>query len=201
MDKPKTIQFIPTRFFESFIAVARELIFRPRHFFEQLCPSGSLFGPLIFLMVCIFFSTLFVSNTPGANLNAAIHPLKLFAALLVSGGVSAVLGSLCLHVLLVSPLCKTRMPYEATLSVIAYASIIDLVAWIPLIDIAANIYGLFLMYLGFKIIHQLSARRAAVTVFAAVMLISIVRLMMIRLTAPEWLDALMKAIENNSIPS
>jgi hypothetical protein len=95
-------------------------------------------------------------------------------------------------------LFNARLPYEATLSVVAYASIVDLVAWIPLVDIFANIYGLYLLYLGFKTIHQLPARRAAFAVFLAVLLIGIVRLMMIQLTAPEWLAGLIQAIETRN---
>ena len=113
MDQPKTIQFVPARFLESFIVVARELIYRPRLFFEQLQPSGSLFGPFAFLFVCVFLSSLVVANAIGAN-------LPLFAALFASSAVSAVLGTVCLQVVLVSPLFKARLPYEATLSVIAY---------------------------------------------------------------------------------
>lgn len=194
MDQPKTIRFVPARFLESFIAVARELIFRPGSFFEQLRPSGSLFGLFTFLVVCLFLRWLFVANTIGAN-------LSLFAAFFVSWVASAVLGAMCLHAVLVSPLFNVRVPYEATLSVIAYASIVDLVAFIPLINIIANIYGLCLMYIGFKAIHRLPARRAAFAVFFAVLLIGIIRLMMIRLTAPDWLNSMIQAIESSSIPA
>jgi hypothetical protein len=192
MDQPKTIRFVPSRFLESFIAVARELIFRPRQFFEQLRPSGSLFGPLTFLSLCLFLSRLIVANALGAN-------LPLFIGLFVSWIVSAVLGSMCLHAVLVSPLFNARLPYEATLSIIAYACIVELVAWIPLLGVIAKFYGLFFMYIGFKAIHQLPARRAAFAVFLAVLLTNIIRLMMLRLLAPEWLDSLIQAIESSGI--
>ena len=194
MDQPKNIQFVPTRFFESFIAVARELIFRPARFFEQLRPSGSLLGPIVFLVVCQFVSSLLVANVTGAN-------IPLFAALFVSGIVSMVLGAACLHTMLTTPLFNSRLPFEATVSIIAYASIVDLVAWIPLLDIIANIYGLFLMYIGFKIIHRLTPRRAGVAVFVTVMLIGFTRLMMLLLTAPDWINSLIQASTSNTIPS
>jgi len=176
------------------MAVARELIFRPAVFFEQLRPSGSLFGLFAFIVVCLFLRWLFVANVIGAN-------LSLFIAFFVSWVASAVLGAVCLHAVLVSPLFNVRLPYEATLSVIAYACIVDLVAFIPLINIVANIYGICLMYIGFKTIHRLPARRAACTVFLAVLFIGIIRLMMIRLTAPEWLDSMIQVIESSSIPA
>lgn len=194
MDEPKTIQFVPARFLESFLAVARELLLRPVRFFEQLRPSGSVFGPLTFLLVCLFVSSLLVANVTGAN-------MPLFAALLVSGVVAAVLGTICLHTILISPLFNARLPYEATLSVIAYASIVDLVAWIPLLDIIANMYGLYLIYLGFKTIHRLSPLRAGLAVFLAVLQIGILRLIMIKLTAPQWLDSLIQAIEASRMPA
>lgn len=199
MDQPKTIRIVPSRFFESFIAVARELIFRPRQFFEQLRPSGSLFGPLMFFALCLFLSALIVANAPGSGLDSGVPPAKLFAALFISWFVSAVLGSLCLHAVLISPLFNARLPYEATLSILAYACIVELVAWIPLLGVIAKFYGLFLLYIGFKAIHQLSARRAAFAVFLAVLLTNIIRLMMLRLLAPAWLDSLIQAIESSGI--
>jgi len=189
MDQPQTIQFIPTRFLESFIAVARELLFRPARFFQQLRPSGSLVGPFTFLLLCLFLSVLLFANVIGSG-------LSIFAALFVSGLVAAVLGSLCLHALLATPLFSTRLPYEATLSVIAYAAIVDLAAWIPLLNFFAKIYGLILMYLGFKAIHRMSAIRAGCAVFLAVMLLENIKLMMLRLTAPEWLNGLLNAVES-----
>jgi hypothetical protein len=192
MDQPQTIRFVPARFLESFIAVARELIFRPAAFFEQLRPSGSLFGLFTFLFVCLFLRWLFVANMIGAN-------LSLFVAFFTSWVVSAVLGTFCLHAVLVSPLFNVRVPYEATLSVIAYACIVELVAFVPLLNIFASIYGLCLMYIGFKTIHRLTARRAAFAVFSAVLLIGIIRLMMIRLTAPGWLDAMIQAVEKSAV--
>jgi len=125
--------------------------------------------------------------------------LQLFAPLFLSGFVSAVLGSMCLHTMLSSPLFNVRLPYEATLSVIAYACIVELVTWIPLINIIANIYGLYLMYLGFKTIHRLPARRAAFVVFLAVLLTNTIRLMLLRLLASEWLNSLIQAFENGVI--
>lgn len=194
MDEPKTIQFVPARFLESFIAVARLLLLQPERFFAQLRPSGSVFGPLTFLLVCLFVSSLLVANVTGVG-------LQLFGALLVSGAVAAVLGTICLHAMLASPLFNARLPYEATLSVIAYASIVDLVAWIPLLDIIANIYGLYLIYLGFKTIHRLPPLRAGLAVFLVVLQIGIIRLIMIKLTAPQWLDSLMQAIESRGTVS
>jgi hypothetical protein len=188
MDQDKTIQFVPTRFFESFIAVARELTFRPARFFEQLRPSGSLSGPVIFLVVCQFVSSLLVANVTGAT-------MQLFAAVFVSGIIAMVLGALCLHAMLATPLFNVRLPFEATLNVVAYACIVFLVAWVPLLGIVANVYGLCLMYLGFKAVHRLSASRAGIAVFLMVLQVEFIRLVMLRLTAPEWLDALIQAVE------
>lgn len=195
MDQPQTIRFIPSRFFESFIAVARELLFRPAGFFQQLRPSGSLAGLVVFLSVCQFVSVLLFANVTGAG-------LSVFAALFASGVAAALLGSVCLHALLASPLFNARLPFEATLSVIAYATIVDIAAWIPLLNFFAKVYGLVLMYIAFKAIHRLSGLRAAGAVLLAVLLLENTKLMMIRLTAPEWLDSLMRAVENlGSMPA
>ncbi len=194
MEEPQTIRFVPARFLESFIAVARALLRQPGRFFEQLRPSGSLAGPLVFLFVCLFVASLFVANIIGAE-------LPLFAAFFVSWSVAMVLGTMGSHAMLASPLFNARLPYEATLSVIAYANIVVLVAWIPLLGIIANMYGLYLMYLGFKTIHRLPAQRAGVAVFLTVLQVEFIRLIMIRMTAPQWLDSLIQTIESGSMPA
>ena len=192
MDQPKTIRFVPTRFFESFIAVARELIFRPERFFEQLRPSGSLSGPLIFLLFCLFLWALFFANIIGAK-------LPLFAALFVFKAAVTLLATVCLHALLMSPFFNARLPYEATLSVVAYAYIVDLVVWFPVLNIIASMYGLVLMYVGFKAIHRLTIRQAAAAVFLTVSL-TIFWGMILGLIAPEWVvNGLLQAMEGNSV--
>ncbi len=194
MDQPKTIRFVPARFFESFIAVARELIFRPERFFAQLRPSGSLSGPLVFLFLCLFLWSLFFANMYGAK-------LQLFAALFVFKVVATLLATVCLHAILTSPFFNARLPYEGTLSVVAYAYIVDLVVWVPVLNIFASFYGLVLMYVGFKAIHRLTIRRAAFAVFLAVSL-SVFWGMVLGLIAPEWVvNGLMQAVERSSTPA
>ena len=111
------------------------------------------------------------------------------------------LSSACLHVLLASPFFNVRLPYEATLSVVAYACIVFLVIWVPVVGIIANIYGLCLMYLGFKAVHRLPALRAGVAVFLMVMQVEFIRLMILLLSAPGWMDTVRQALQRSTLSS
>ncbi len=179
------IAFDPSRFFESLYAVCRVLFSQPRYFFQQLQPSGTLKNPLIFLSICAFLSSLFIANVTAAD-------YRIFFILLLANIISALAGSLLLHNVLVSGVFGAAVPFEATFSVIAYASITDVLSWIPVVGIIANFYGLYLIYLGFREVHRLSARRSVAGVVAAVLFIGMFRMAILVMTAQDWIQKMVQ---------
>lgn len=179
------VSFDPCRFFESLYAVCRMLFSEPRYFFQQLQPAGSLKNPFIFLSICAFLSSLFIANVTTTD-------YRFFFILFLANIVSVLAGSLLLHNLLVSGFFGARVPFEATFSVIAYASVTDVISWIPVVGIIANFYGLYLIYLGFQEIHRLSPRRSVAGVIAAVLFIGMFRMAILVMTAQEWIEKMIQ---------
>jgi hypothetical protein len=146
-------------------------------------------------MLCIFLWSLLAANVFGGG-------PSLFIAFFAAEFAAAVLGGFFLHSLLFSALYKLRLPYEATLSVIAYAAIVKLVAWFPLLAVFADIFGLYLMYQGFKWVHRLTPPRAGLAVCLTMMTIGIIKSVILMLAVPEWLNSVLKAVEQaGSLPS
>jgi hypothetical protein len=157
-------EFEPERFFDTFIGVAKELLVRPREFFRQLPKEGSVKNPLSFLTVCAFLTALFVANARSGD-------VQLFILLCCANIFSTVLGSMVMHIL-AQRMYRSQAPFGSTLRVLAYASLMDTVSWIPLLGPLAYFYGLYLIFLGIQEQHQITPRQAALTVAIIVCIVT-----------------------------
>lgn len=185
--KEKTVEFDPSHFFESFIGVGRELIFRPRKFFRLLPRKGNLKNPFIFLITCAFLSALFIANLKKGD-------YYLFFILLCANIMSAFIGSFVLH-RLISRIFITKVPFEATFRIIAYASLMDLGSWIPVFGPVPYFYGLYLIFLGLQEIHQLKPLQAGAAVISIVLIFTLLLVGMF-LMAPEGFNEGIKLISS-----
>ncbi len=164
-DEQKAVEFDPARFFESFIAVGKELLVRPKKFFGQLPLTGDLKNPLLFLTICAFLSALFMANVRKADYN-------LFFILFFANTGSAFIGSFVLHTI-IAKIFKSNAPFQATFRIVAYASLTDVASWIPVLGPIAYFYGLYLIFLGLQEIHHLSPRQSGAAVITIVVIISL----------------------------
>jgi hypothetical protein len=149
-------EFDPSKFVESFVGVCREVIIRPRMFFQNLPREGMLGRPFVFLLVCVFFASLFMANYLNSD-------YRFFVLLVLANCLSAFIVSALLHGL-ATKVFGGQAPFAATFRIIAYSSIMDIVAWIPIWGTIASFYGLYLVFLGLQEIHQLKSRQAGFAV-------------------------------------
>ncbi len=150
------MEFNPFRLVESFAGVCKEILLRPRDFFRNLPREGAIGKPLLFLVICVFLSCLFMANMLNGDYRLF---LLLFAANLLSDFIMTGI----LHGL-VKKAFSGQAPVAATFRVIAYSSLTDLAAWIPAVGTIATFYGLYLIFLGLQEIHQLRPRQAGIAV-------------------------------------
>jgi len=169
-------EFDPSRLFESFLWVARELVLRPQLFFRNLPFHAPLGSPLIFLTINSFLAALFIANYRGVG-------FPVFVALMAANIASALIAGLILHAMALR-LGSSPQRMAATMRIVCYASIVDIAAWIPAIGLIPYCYGLYLMFLGLQEVHKMSARRAGLALISIVVLITALVSMLI-LLAPE----------------
>ena len=162
--QPTAFEFEPEHFFDTFIGVSRQLIVQPREFFRQLPGAKSLRNPVVFLMVCSFLTALFVANARSGG-------GQLFMLLCCANVCSTLLGSIVMHIL-TKGLYRSQAPFGSTLRVLAYASLMDTVSWIPLLGPFAYFYGLYLVFVGIQEQHRLTPRQAALTVAIIVCIVT-----------------------------
>jgi hypothetical protein len=163
-EQTKPFEFEPERFFDTFIGVAKALLVRPQEFFRQLPKTGSVRNPLVFLSVCAFLTALFVANARSGG-------IQLFILLCCANIFSTILGSIVMHIL-AHRMYRSQAPFGSTLRVLAYASLMDTVSWIPFLGPFAYFYGLYLVFLGIQEQHQLTPRQAALTVAIIVCIVT-----------------------------
>jgi hypothetical protein len=150
------MEFSPSQLVESFARICKEVVIRPRAFFQDLPQQGGLLNPLLFLMLCVFLSSLCMANILNGD-------YRLFLILFFSNILSNVLVSGFLHALATRAFggCAS---FAATFRIIAYSSVTDLGAWIPVFGTIASLYGIYLMFLGLQELHRLKPRQAGMAV-------------------------------------
>ena len=168
-------EFEPTRFFDSFLSVVSALVMRPRRFFQGLPRSADISRSLVFLVVCVFLSALLMANVKSGG-------FSLFALLFFSNVVSAFVGGFILH-RVVRRAFGVAAPFACTFRVIAYASLMDIVSWVPGIGILAYVYGLYLTFLGLQEVHRLNPRQAATAVLLIVVIVTVLLVLALMLAA------------------
>jgi hypothetical protein len=157
-------EFEPGCFFDTFIGVTQRMIMRPREFFRQLPVTKSLVNPAVFLTVCSFLTALFVANARSGG-------FQLFLLLCCANVCSTMLGSGVMHIL-VKKMYRSEALFGSTLRILAYASLMDTVSWVPVLGPFAYFYGLYLIFLGMQELHRLTPRQAALTVIIIVCIVT-----------------------------
>jgi len=160
------MEFNPAQFFDSLYRVGRELLLRPRLFYRQVPTTAPVRGPLAFLCTMSFLAALCIANYRAAG-------FQVFVVLMASNVCAAAAASLLLHGIAVK-LCRSGAGIGATFRIIAYASIVDVLSWIPTIGLVPYCYGLYLIFIGLQELHRMSARQAALALTAIIAAITLV---------------------------
>lgn len=173
-------EFTTSRPLSSFVETARSVILTPAGFYRGIEATGSLKNPVIFAVVCgmISFPLGFLSTPldplapdepvfPQGLSSFAADNLGITIALVVLGMVllplfvllGLYIGALIQH-LFVAIFVRQRRGFEATLRVVAYASALSLLSWIPVAGYLVTLYGVYVYTMGFRELHSTSTTRA-----------------------------------------
>ncbi len=92
---------------------------------------------------------------------------------LVTGMIGLMIVTSVYHLLVMLLAGPHRAGLEGTFRVVSYAYAVQVLAWAPLLNILAGLYGLYLCAFGFQEIHSTTYQRAA-TIAALPLLLLIV---------------------------
>jgi hypothetical protein len=169
-------EFSTTDFVNSFIRVAKSVLFTPGDFYQHMPTTGGYAPPLIFLAVCL--------GVTGVLSAIMAHvDVLLFFKIVIAGVIFSFIGAGVLH-LVAQQFFEGKGTYEGVYRVVAYASIAQIVNWLTavstiflIVTICVSLYGLYLQIVGLEKVHQITPGQAVVTVlivFAVYMIMSLV---------------------------
>jgi hypothetical protein len=182
---PPGREFDPSDPVRSFVETVRRVLFSPRDFFRGMPRSGSLRNPLIFAVVCAVIRALMsgvfqevAPSLPGMRIfavetgfvfNVTFDFVLTMIVLVVFIGVYQLFIGLIVG--------RDNGGLGATFRVLCYVQAVQLLlGWVPLVNLLAAIYSLYLGAFGFREVHSTTYGRAAAVValpFLLLMLLSI----------------------------
>jgi len=194
---------------DSFMSVTRRVVVTPALFFACVRRRGNYTAPLTFGLITSAIGAMlgllvswagsagrpvwrtgWVSEPLTIHLGGFRHTWNLTAlhvdgagGALISvlagvGGVLLVVGSVHLAVRLIAG--PTQAGLEATVRTLAYASVVQLATWAPVVGGLCGLYGAYVTIIGLRAMHQ-TTTRAAVRVFVVGVGLAIVGALLIGL--------------------
>src|SRR4030042_5974339 len=151
-----TYEFNNKDFLNSFIGVMKTVLVRPNDFYEHMPVTGGYAPPFIFLVVCLGVSGLLAAIIAGVD-------VLLFLKLVIFGAIFSFIGAGILH-LIAQQFFEGKAGYEGVYRAVAYAGVVSLLTWIPIVGLLAGLYGLYLEIGGLERVHKSMAGQAVVTV-------------------------------------
>ena len=176
----------------SFIQTAREVLLNPVSFYGSIRRQGDFLNPLLFAIICAVISgllggilRLLINLVTGEGVGDAFAGL--FGTIIITPIATAIglfIGAAIYHLLVLLIIRPSHQGYEATLRVIAYASVLQLVSWLAaipilglLVIIATAVYNVVLSVIGIREVHSTTTGRAAAVVLIPVVIFILLALL------------------------
>ena len=166
----------------SFIDTVRRVVLQPLSFFASLPQSRNLVNPLVFALICIEIYTI-LGGLLGLVRVGTNRGLGSFIASIIAAPIGGAIGlfilAAILHLLVRLVVGAGNSGFEATFRVAAYAAVVNLVSWIPLVGWLLGLYGIYLSVVGIREMHGTTTGKAALVVLipAGVILLVLVGLL------------------------
>ena len=164
----------------SFIDVVRRLVLQPVIFFAGLPRRGNFINPLVFALLCYEISAVLggVLGLAGGELSRGLEALAVsLIAAPIGGAIGLLILSGILHLLVRLIVGPGESGFAATFRIASYASVVNLVSWVPIIgSLAALVYGIYLFIVGIREMHETTTGRAALVVLIPVVMIILIAL-------------------------
>ena len=160
--KARGAEFDPGNFINSWIGCWKEVILRPKEFFDVMPTDGGYSNPLFFALVCWVI---------GGILTAVV---RISPASIILFPISALVGLLIVSVILylsATLIVKGAGTFEGTFRVGSYTSALSVLTWIPIIGPLIGIYGIYLLVVGIERVHKLTTREAVIAVILPVIVL------------------------------
>lgn len=160
--KEKGAEFDPGSFIDSWVGCWKEVILRPREFFDVMPTDGGYRNPLFFALICWVIGGILSAAVRVRPASIVLFPAAAFVGLLIVSVILYISATL---------IVKGTGSFEATFRVGAYASALNVLTWVPVFGPLIGIYGVYLLVVGVERVHKLSIREAVIAVILPVIVL------------------------------
>ncbi len=144
-------EFDPKNLFSSFYQTSKAIILSPKVFFQEMRRDGGFLNPFLYMLYCIVFHVLVFGLLQK-------NPMFMFRTL-VLGLIFPLITSGILF-FFITRVFKAPGSYETVFRVNAYASMVNLLTWLPLIGLLFEFYRIYLIVLGLSFAFSIKMTRA-----------------------------------------
>jgi len=163
----------------SFLNALPRVLFSPRAFFRDISGRRGFANPLIFAATCILIGAVLsgvlgvlTRGVPGMQF-LAMQTGVLFNVIyaFISSMVGLVIITGVYHLFVMFLAGANNAGLEGTFRVVSYAYAVQVLGWVPLLNILVGLYGLYLCAFGFQEVHNTTYQRAATIAALPVLLV------------------------------
>jgi hypothetical protein len=162
-------------FVKSFAGVTKTVLIKPSDFYQNMPTTGGYVPPVIFLAICLLITGILTALFSWSFAGFVSYIIFYFIFSFIAAGI--------LH-FIAQQFFEGKGSYEGIYRVVAYASVVQLVGWLPwihgifvIVTFCAGIYGLYLQIVGIEKVHQITTGQAVVTVLIALAVFFIISLL------------------------
>jgi hypothetical protein len=153
----------------SFVNTLPRVLFSPRTFFRGISHRRGVANPLLFAAICTLIAA--VLNGIFNELAQAVSGLRFLATeegMLTYVASDFIIGMVLLviitgiyHLFVRLLVGANNAGLEGTFRVVSYGHAVQVLGWVPLINLLAAVYALYLFAFGFQEVHSTTYKRAA----------------------------------------
>jgi hypothetical protein len=176
--RPSPREFKPSNPLSSFVDVVRRVVLHPVDFFSGIPRQEGLRNSFLFAVICIVIGAVLnaavglIGAQPnvqsyqgllqplGVNVQVAAGFVASIVMYVVIGLIALFVGAGIYQLLVRLVVGRENAGFSGTFRVMAYAAVVNLVSWIPILGLLAGLYAFFLQVVGFREVHETSTGRA-----------------------------------------
>jgi len=192
-----------SEFIDEFIETWKKVITTPSDFFREMPTSGGYEAPLKFAvvnyiiagigtaLVSILAFTFIASLLPMTS----FWPGSAFGSALSNIIVTPIMGIIGLFIIgAILYVCFKIVggsgSYEGTVRIVAYASAVEAVSWIPILGWIAGLYAIYLAIVGGTFVHNITTMRSVIAILIPLIVVAIIMILLIVVLGAAFLTAL-----------
>ncbi|MEA3325656.1 MAG: YIP1 family protein [Euryarchaeota archaeon] len=171
-----------SEFIDEFIGTWKKVITTPGDFFKEMPTSGGYEEPLKFAVVNYLISGIGIALITFGSMFVAVIAAPIFGIIMLF--IFGLMFHICFKIV------GGSGSYEGTVRIMAYASAVEAISWIPIIGWIIGLYAIYLGIVGGTFVHNITTLRSAIAIFIPIVVLTTIAVLLIVVLGAAFLAAL-----------